>query len=72
MPLLNSRQIKALRKLRLWVPRWGASRQFPGIGELTWTQLVELGYVEDRHEGSSRFLRLTEEGKRVVDEADQR
>ena len=72
MPLLNSRQIKALRKLRLWPRSWELAANFPSIGELTWTQLMELRYVEDRHEGSSRYLRLTEEGRRVVDQADQR
>ena len=68
----TSHQLNALRKLRLWKASWERAANYPGIGQVTWTQLVELGYVEDRHEGSSRFLRLTEEGMRVVDEADKR
>jgi hypothetical protein len=68
MSPLTNHQIKALRKLRLWV----ASSAIPGIHQSTWDKLVELGYVEERREGpgnSRRFLRLTEKGKQAVDEA---
>ena len=67
MSPLTNHQIKALRKLRLWV----ASSAIPGIHQSTWDKLVELGYVEERREGpgnSRRFLRLTEKGKQAVDE----
>ena len=72
MPLLKSRQTNALRKLRLWVASWERAANYPGVRKTTWDQLVELGYVEQRREGYARFLRLTEKGKRMVDEADQR
>ena len=68
----TSHQLNALRKLRLWQASWEKAANYPGIGQVTWDQLEGLGYVEQRREGSSRFLRLTEEGIRVVDEADQR
>ena len=68
----NSRQTNALRKLRLWVASWERAANYPGVRKTTWDQLVELGYVEQRREGYARFLRLTEKGKRMVDEADQR
>lgn len=70
MSPLTSHQIKALQKLRPWVAGWERAN-FPGMGKLTWDKLVELGYVEERREGSSRFVRLTEMGMRVVDEADE-
>jgi hypothetical protein len=74
MSPLTSHQIKALRKLRLWGATWERA-VIPGFSQATWDELVGLGYVEERREGpgnSSRFLRLTEEGMRAVDEADQR
>ena len=68
----TSHQLNALRKLRLGTASWERAANYPGIGQVTWDQLEGLGYVEQRREGSSRFLRLTEEGMRVVDEADNR
>ena len=52
MPLLNSRQTNALRKLRLWVASWERAANYPGVRKTTWDQLVELGYVEQRREGT--------------------
>jgi hypothetical protein len=64
-------EAQCLKKFAQRAMGWERPAFITGIGQGTYDSLVKQGYLEERRDGpgaSNRWLRLTEKGKRAVDE----
>ena len=61
-------QKRALRIFRQKAVGWERPVNHPGIGDPTFDALVEHGYLEERLEGTGRWLRITEKGDLALDQ----
>jgi predicted transcriptional regulator with HTH domain len=69
-PMLSAHQLRTLRKLRALSGDWKQAK-LPGVGERTWGALVTLGFLEEKQDedhSGIRFVRLTEKGRRLVED----
>jgi hypothetical protein len=65
-PMLSPHQKRTLRKLDCseWKPA-----KLPWVSDKTVTTLVTLGFLEEKQDEShARFVRLTDKGRRLVEE----
>jgi len=66
--MVTRQQENCLRRFRGWATGWEKPAGLAGCSPPIWDALVAAGYLEEKYEGGERLLRVTEKGKRAIDE----